>query len=362
MMNKGLYIHIPFCQRKCRYCDFFSVTDLTLVRDYTHALIRNIKAYGETFDTVYFGGGTPSLLTAGQISDILSAASITANAEISMECNPNSVNKNYFSELRQTGINRLSFGIQSLNGSELHALGRLHDPEEAIAAVENAHSAGFENISADLMPGIPGQTMSSLNDTIERLCLLPLTHISAYMLKIEPGTPLAADGKLLQTLPDEDEEAEMYLLTVNLLKENGFAQYEISNFAKAGCKDCKCRHNLKYWHCEEYLGIGTGAHSYLNGVRFEVPKNLEDFLKSERQQEVITDNTPGSLSERLMLALRLSEGFPISEAGEYANKLITAAVPMEKAGLLKISGDRIALTPEGFLVSNEIILRLTESI
>ncbi len=358
-MNKGLYIHIPFCQRKCRYCDFFSVTSLSLAEDYTHALIRNIKAYGETFDTVYFGGGTPSLLSAGQISDILSAANITANAEISMECNPNSVNKNYLSELRQTGINRLSFGIQSLNNSELHALGRLHNSTEAIAAVENAYAAGFENISADLMLATPGQTMNSLNDTVERLCLLPLTHISAYMLKIETGTPLAADEALLQTLPDDEVEAEMYLLTVNLLKEKGFAQYEISNFAKA---ENKCRHNLKYWHCEEYLGIGTGAHSYLNGVRFEVPKNLEDFLKFQRQRTVITDNTPGSLSERLMLALRLNEGFPISEAGEYANKLTAAAMPMEKAGLLKISGDRISLTPEGFLVSNEIILRLTGSI
>ncbi|MDE7295503.1 MAG: radical SAM family heme chaperone HemW [Oscillospiraceae bacterium] len=358
-MNKGLYIHIPFCQRKCRYCDFFSVTDLTLAEDYIKALIRNIKAYGETFNTVYFGGGTPSLLTAGQIYDILSAANITTNAEISMECNPNSADKKYLSELRTTEVNRLSFGIQSLNDNELHALGRLHNSAEAIAAVQNAHAAGFENISADLMLATPGQTMNSLNDTIERLCQLPLTHISAYMLKIETGTPLAADEKLLQTLPDDDEEAEMYLLTVNLLKEKGFAQYEISNFAKA---EHECRHNLKYWHCEEYLGIGTGAHSYLNGVRFEVPKNMEDFLKSERQQEVITDSVPGSLSERLMLALRLSEGFPISEAEEYANKLISAAAPMEKAGLLKISEDRIALTPEGFLVSNEIILRLTESI
>ncbi|MDE6592918.1 MAG: radical SAM family heme chaperone HemW [Oscillospiraceae bacterium] len=355
-MPKGLYIHVPFCVRKCRYCDFFSVTDLTLAEDYAHALIRNIKAYGETFDTVYFGGGTPSLLTAGQICNILSAASITANAEISMECNPNSVNKKYLSELRQTGINRLSFGIQSLSSSELHALGRLHDSGKAVAAVENAHSAGFENISADLMLATPGQTMPSLNDTIERLCRLPLTHISAYMLKIEKGTPLAADEKLLQTLPDDDKEAEMYLLTVNLLNENGFAQYEISNFAKAGRE---CRHNLKYWHCEEYLGIGTGAHSYLNGVRFEVPKNLNNFINSERQQTIITDSAPGSLSERLMLALRLKEGFPISEAGEYANKLTAAAVPMEKAGLLKILEDRIALTPEGFLVSNEIILRLT---
>ena len=358
-MNKGLYIHIPFCQRKCRYCDFFSVTDLTLAEDYIKAVIRNIKAYGETFDTVYFGGGTPSLLTPKQISDILSAASIAANGEISMECNPNSVNKTCLSEIRTIGVNRLSFGIQSLADSELHALGRLHSAEEAISAVENAHGSGFENISADLMLATPFQTRETLRQTVERLCALPLTNISAYMLKIEPGTPLSSDISLLQALPDEDETAEMYLLTVNLLKEKGFPQYEISNFAPKGFE---CRHNLKYWHCEEYLGIGTGAHSYLNGVRFEVPKNLEDFLKHERQQEVITDSAPGSLSERLMLALRLSEGFPISKAREYANKLTAAAVPMEKAGMLKISEDRIALTPEGFLVSNEIILRLTESI
>ncbi|MDE6709578.1 MAG: radical SAM family heme chaperone HemW, partial [Oscillospiraceae bacterium] len=243
-MPKGLYIHVPFCVRKCRYCDFYSVTDLSLTEAYTKAVLRNIADIADEFDTIYFGGGTPSLLSAEQISEILSAVKIVPNAEISMECNPNSVTENYLKDIRSIGVNRLSFGVQSFCDTELKMLGRLHTAKEAIAAINSAHAAGFENISADLMLAVSGQTKESLLQSLDVLGTLPLTHVSAYMLKVEENTPLACDEKLLAEIPDDDMTAEMYLLAVKKLEDMGFEQYEISNFAK---KDFECRHNLKYW-------------------------------------------------------------------------------------------------------------------
>ncbi|MDE7290101.1 MAG: radical SAM family heme chaperone HemW, partial [Oscillospiraceae bacterium] len=273
-MSKGLYIHVPFCVRKCRYCDFYSVTDLSLTEAYTKAVLRNVAGISDEFDTIYFGGGTPSLLSAEQISKILSAVKIVPNAEISMECNPNSVTENYLKDIFSIGVNRLSFGVQSFCGTELKMLGRLHTAEEAIASINSAHAVGFENISADIMLAVSGQTKESLLQSLDVLGTLPLTHVSAYMLKVEDGTPLARDEKLLAEIPDDDTTAEMYLLAVKKLESMGFEQYEISNFAK---KDFECRHNLKYWHCEEYYGIGPAAHSFVSGERYCCPKSVEDF-------------------------------------------------------------------------------------
>ncbi len=347
----GLYIHVPFCVRKCRYCDFYSVTDLTLTDLYTEAVIRNIKAYGNSFDTVYFGGGTPSLLTPKQLEAILSAAEISAEAEISMECNPNSVTESYLREVRSVGVNRLSFGVQSFDDDELKKLGRLHNSEQATAAIEEAYSAGFLNISADLMLAVSGQTFESLRRSLEAVARLPLTHISAYMLKVEEGTPLASDQKLLSQIPDEDDTADMYLEAVERLGAAGFGQYEISNFAKDGFE---CRHNLKYWRCEEYLGIGAAAHSFINGKRFACPKNLNAFISSEIQDTVTLDDG-GSAEEKAMLSLRLTkEGLPLAEypEAEKRGEILIAN------GLLKKEKGTLRLTPEGCLVSNQIICRL----
>ena len=189
MKPTGLYIHVPFCVRKCPYCDFYSETDLTLTDAYTQAVIRNIRQRSIYADTVYFGGGTPSLLSAEQIKSILSAVTIAPNAEITMECNPNTVNGKYLTDILNAGVNRLSFGIQSLDDSELKALGRIHDSQTAVNAAELAFKVGFRNISGDIMLCTQGQTMNSLKNTIEKMCTLPLTHISAYLLKIEPETP-----------------------------------------------------------------------------------------------------------------------------------------------------------------------------
>ncbi len=351
MKNIGLYIHVPFCVRKCRYCDFYSVTDLSLTDLYTSAVIRNIKACGYSFDTVYFGGGTPSLLTPQQIGAILSAAVIAPNAEISMECNPNSVTENYLREVRLAGVNRLSFGVQSFDDNELKMLGRLHNSAQAIKAIETAKKVGFNNISADLMLAVSGQTFDSLRRSLDAVAKLPLTHISAYMLKVEEGTPLAADKKLLAQIPDEDDTADMYLEAVQKLGEAGFEQYEISNFARDGFE---CRHNLKYWRCEEYLGIGPAAHSFINGKRFACPKDLKKFIFSEIQDTITLDDG-GSAEEKAMLALRLTkEGLLLDEYPEAERR----AEMLIKGGLLKKEEGTLRLTPEGCLVSNQIICRL----
>ncbi|MGN0639053.1 MAG: radical SAM family heme chaperone HemW [Huintestinicola sp.] len=359
-MNKliGLYIHIPFCRRKCVYCDFYSLAGKDdIIDEYVKAVAKNIRLAGGTFDTVYFGGGTPSLLSGRQISDILSAADIAEGAEISAEINPDSADPDKLRDFKAAGINRISIGIQSLDDSELAFLGRLHNSAQAKNAILSSRKAGFDNISADLMLGLPYQRTETVVENIARLSELGVRHISAYMLKIEGGTPLSENQELISHIADEEFSADMYLEAVNCLERNGYKQYEISNFAKEGYE---CRHNMKYWRCEDYLGIGPSAHSCMDGKRFAVPKDIWGFINSEKQEEVITDDAPCGISERLMLALRLSEGFLLSRAGEYADRLRAAAVPMEKHGLLKINGNRIILTPTGFLVSNEIICRLSE--
>lgn len=356
-MNKGLYIHIPFCRRKCLYCDFYSVAlQEGFAESYTEAVKRNIAAYGgvcnttlhsrhpkDGFDTVYFGGGTPILL-APYLGEMLKGANIAKGAEITAEANPCEMTDKALEALLEASINRISVGVQSLCDGELKALGRRHDSEAAILAIERAKAAGFNDISADLMLGIPQQTEKSLAETLAALTALPITHISAYMLKVEPNTPF---GKSTPLLPDEDETADMYLQTVNALAAKGFHQYEISNFAKDGFE---CKHNLKYWRREEYLGIGPAAHSFMDGRRFAVARDLEGFLNSPRQAELTTDDSPDEFEERVMLGLRLSEGIPkeLYKPFEHALKLIPK-------NYYTIKGGRLSLTAEGFLLSNEII-------
>ncbi len=352
----GLYIHIPFCRRKCVYCDFYSLSAVNLTDEYVKAVIRNIKAKEKRYDTVYFGGGTPTLLSAQQIYDILSAADIEKNAEITAEANPDSAVLSKLMGMRSAGVNRLSLGVQSFCGRELSALGRLHSCEQALSAFGNARRAGFENISLDLMLGIPYQTKKSLEKTLSQAAELYPDHISAYMLKIEEGTPLWEDRELQSNCADSDTLADMYLQTADTLEKYGYHQYEISNFCRSGYE---CRHNLKYWRCEDYIGIGAAAHSFADRKRFAVPADINRFINSGLQPEEITDDSPCSPAEKMMLRLRLTEGYPLSEAGEASGKLIRLCAPLEKAGFLSVEKGNIRLTPNGFLVSNEIICRLT---
>lgn len=338
----GLYIHVPFCVRKCPYCDFYSEKfSRAESENYVSAVIRNLARYPEKFGTVYFGGGTPALIYP-QISGILREIDISDGAEITVECNPDVVNGDILAVLKNAGVNRISFGVQSLNESELSALGRLHGAESAEKAILQAFSAGFRNISADIMLGVPNQTEKSLIGTIDRLAELPLTHVSAYLLKIEQNTPF---GKNPPDVPDEEQQAALYLAAVRRLEEHGFRQYEISNFAKDGFQS---QHNLIYWNAGEYVGIGPAAHSYYNGKRFAVPRNLADFIGNNAQNEVITDENPDVYEEKIMLGLRLSRGISLDDRIERRLRLIPSEYYCIKDG-------RISLTPKGFLVSNEII-------
>ena len=353
-MHRGLYIHVPFCLSKCPYCDFYSIKyDKEAADSYANAVIRNIRYYGGKFDTVYFGGGTPFLLWE-KICEILNVADITEDAEITVEANPCTVDTKKLNAVRKSGVNRISFGVQSLNDNELKALGRRHDANTAVNAVKIAKDQGFNNISADIMLGIPGQTLESVIQTIQQLSMLPVTHISAYMLKIEENTPFA---KAKLELPDEDEVCSIYLEVTELMGNLGFNQYEISNYAKEGYP---CHHNLKYWNCQEYLGIGPAAHSYYNGKRFSVGRDLNAFISSKCQQTVIEDVDPGGHEEYAMLRLRLTDGLKLSEykalGGDAEEmKRLLSMIPDE---YVSTHGDIVSLTPKGFLVSNMIIGRL----
>lgn len=347
MSNPGLYIHIPFCRKKCPYCDFYSVGFREdLAEQYADAVIRNIRHYGGSYDTVYFGGGTP-ILPARHIPRILAEVHRTASAEVTVECNPLEMDRETLKILIDCGVNRLSVGVQSAVDSELRALGRTHTFEQARRAILTANEVGFCDISADIMLGTPGQDLTSLTYTIKRLRELPITHVSAYLLKIEPNTVF---GKNPPALPNEDEAAKLYLAAVHQLEAVGLMQYEISNFARGGMAS---RHNLKYWRREEYLGIGPAAHSFLNGKRFAVKRDIKEFIASEHQLEEITDDAPDEPEERIMLGLRLTEGIP-SELWEQ----VKSALPLIPKQYYKLENERLSLTPEGFLVSNEIISTL----
>ena len=369
----GLYFHIPFCARKCPYCDFYSVPyHKETVSRYVGAILRNIAAHPITdkVDTVYFGGGTPSLLSPAQISEILDACagaySLAEDTEITLEYNPTGRRDDYLKALRSVGVNRLSIGTQSFSDAQLRLLGRTHSAEDGRHAVYTAHAAGFSNISCDLMLATPEQSEAVLAQTLDVLTALPITHVSAYMLQVEEGTPLSQDAALLRRCPDEDATADRYLQAVQTLAAAGFRQYEVSSFALPGYES---RHNLKYWHCEPYLGIGAGAHSccggeppladsHANTTRFCVPKDVQAFITSDRQPEELLDAQPLGREERLMLALRLAEGVPVDALSVSAQKQLPA---LQQAGYLHRNGDSIALTPEGFAVSNAVIAVLIEA-
>ena len=348
----GLYIHVPFCRKKCPYCDFYSVGYREdLAEEYAKAVIRNISYYGEEYNAVYFGGGTPILLHK-QIPEILKVCKITSNAEITVECNPLEMSLDVMKRLYDCGVNRISVGLQSASNLELKALGRSHTFEQAYEAVSNANKAGFLDISVDYMLGTPRQDHVSLVYGILKLRELPITHVSAYLLKLETNTVFGKNPP--ENLPSEDDAARYYLSFAHMLENEGFKQYEISNFAKAKFQS---RHNLKYWRREEYIGIGAAAHSFYKGRRFAVERNLREFIASEHQREIVTDEHPNEPEERIMLGLRLREGIP-----EELWKRVESALPRIPDKYYKIENGRLSLTPRGFLVSNEIIATLLEDL
>ena len=331
--------------RKCPYCDFYSTAGRDDLRaDYAAAVVRNLREYPEQFDTVYFGGGTPNLI-AEHMPGILRAVSTAPGAEISAECNPATATLETLRIMREAGVNRISVGVQSLQDNELKKLGRLHNAAQAEELILQARQAGFDSISADVMLGVPGQTADSLTDTLERLAKLPIQHISAYMLTLEPATPFGKSPPA--DMADDDTMADLYALCQRLCGERGFHQYEISNFAREGFE---CRHNLKYWRDEEYLGIGPAAHSFYAGKRFAVRRDIEAFIRSERQPVEITDDSPGDFDERVMMGLRLSEGIP-----EELYKPFEKALKLIPGEYYRLEGGRLSLTGKGFPVYNYIV-------
>lgn len=344
-MSLGIYIHVPFCQRKCPYCDFYSVCDTDLSQAYLDALLNSIVAFpdGEKADTVYFGGGTPSLFAKqmGEALDALSKKFILAkDAEITAEINPHSSSKEVLRLFRSAGVNRLSIGVQSFVDDELKTLGRLHSAETAEKTYFAAREEGFRNISLDLMLAVWGQTTDTLDFSIEKTKELAPEHISAYMLILEEGT--AFENKLPL---DEEEQERQYLHICQRLEDIGLIQYEISNFARRGFE---CRHNLKYWRDEEYIGFGPAAHSYYKGKRFYYPRDIEGFIKGNSP---VFDGEGGSREEKIMLGLRLSEGVE-------KNLITSPTENLKKAGFIFEKDGRIALTRQGFLLSNTVISNL----
>lgn len=325
---------------------------------YCNAVLRNIRHYADkntTVDTVYFGGGTPTLLTPEQIKNLINEIkncfNLTENAEITIEANPNTLSPERLQKLRESGINRLSIGVQSMNNDELKFLGRTHTAERAEKAVLDAKNAGFDNISCDLMIALPEQSAEKLENSINILTALPIRHISAYILKIEENTPFNCP-EIKNIMPNDDKTADLYCTMVKLLKQKGFAQYEVSNFAESGFES---RHNCRYWKCLDYLGIGPASHSCYKGVRFAVKPDLQQFINSIVQPVEITDDSPCGFEEFAMLRLRLAEGLNLTDVEPHRNDIVKKITPLIKAGYVNFDGENISLTETGFLMSNSVI-------
>jgi len=381
----GLYIHIPFCSVKCPYCDFYSVAGREETMEaYTDHLCRLLRGLPEEFpgftaDSIYFGGGTPSLLGARRLNRILETAvkavSFPGEGEITLEANPgampdrfpeSTVTPQMLRSLRAGGFNRISFGLQSADPQELGFLGRKHSAAEGLEAAHMAYDAGFTDISLDLMLGLAGQTEETLSRSIAACAATPANHLSAYLLKVEENT-LFYRREVWNQCPDEDRQAELYLHAVREMERHGFMQYEISNFAKNGRVG---RHNLKYWDSTGYLGIGPAAHSFWENKRLSIPRSLKDFMAAETLRSIMTvEDEGGDAEEYLMLRLRLTEGVKAAALAQRHpemdwNALCRKAKLYEKAGLIRLDPDPqtgfIAFTPEGFLVSNALIARLCD--
>ena len=368
----GIYVHVPFCRSKCQYCDFYSLTtkDDNLLDGYLDAVCDHIKEAGALapnykVDSIYFGGGTPSFFGADGLAIILTAIrrcfDVTADAEITFEANPDSVNDRLLHRLRAEGFNRVSLGIQCDNDEILKKIGRPHTYAQAVSAFQRIRKAGFRNISVDLIYGLPGQTLQAWQDTLDNVLKLNPEHISCYGLKVEEGTPLY-EVRDYAALPDDDTQADMYLAAVETLRGRGFKQYEISNFCRKGLYS---RHNTKYWTGGEYLGFGPSASSDFAGKRFTLVSDLQGYINGIRTGgDIMEDIQEIPLRERageyIMLRLRTNAGI---SPEEYEKLFMLPFDPLEKilrrhetyARAVQSSDGRWSLTPKGYLISNDII-------
>jgi oxygen-independent coproporphyrinogen-3 oxidase len=384
----SIYVHIPFCTAKCGYCDFNSYAGHEhMIPSYTEGLVRETKLWrsataGRAAETIFFGGGTPSLTPLGELRRIMDglreAFAVAPDAEVTVEANPGSLDEDYLRGLRELGVNRLSIGVQSFHDDELRALDRIHSAADAKDAFRAARAAGFDNVNLDLIYGLPEHPIERWRESAEQALALDPEHLSLYALTVEEGTPLARDVARGRTpAPDPDLQAEQYEWTQDRLARAGYEHYEISNWARPGRR---CRHNLTYWRCGEYLGLGAGAHSYLDGVRFAAAALPQQYLslvdESWRAAQAVDDDTPMrqvvsgetitpelAMSDTLVLGLRLVEGVSLASFSErfgvdaldvYGSRL---AEPFEW-GLLEIEDGALRLTRRGRLLSNEVFVRL----
>lgn len=364
MDNIGLYLHIPFCRSKCPYCDFYSFRCDEDEKDrYFIALLNEIKQNTYQFkckaNTLYIGGGTPSVIGSKRLSDIVYIAKstiLTDDAEITVECNPYGLENEFFNKLSASGVNRISLGLQSANDNERKTLGRRANCETVTKVIENIRKSGIDNISLDVMLGVPDSDINSLKNTLDFCISQKVPHISCYILKIEENTPFYKMQNNLN-LPDDDKVADMYLFMCEYLEQHGIIQYEISNFAKPGFES---RHNLKYWNDEEYLGIGAAAHSFIDGKRFYYPRDIEFFISGK---EPIFDCNGGDFQEYSMLRLRLVDGLQNESVKErfgfdIPKEMYEKAEKFIDGKYLVCDEKGIHLTKNGFLISNFIISEL----
>lgn len=361
----GVYIHIPFCNGKCKYCDFVSgVYDGETKARYFSELKKEIAAFDfsdRTVETVYFGGGTPSSAEAKEIADVMrllgEKTTVSEGAEVTVECNPESLTAEKCETYRACGVNRVSMGLQAATDSLLERIGRLHTVSDFIRALDTAERY-FSNISADLMIGLPGQTVRDVRRAVRLLVGRNLKHVSVYALTVEKGTPLAAEGYV----PNEDESAEFYDVAVEDLLVGGFRRYEVSNFAVPGFES---RHNSKYWAREPYVGFGVAAHSFLSDERIENTRSLSEYLRGGRavRRERIEPDGKEAADETVMLALRTAKGLDTEAYRRAFGRDILKEKANEIAelnGFLTVTDGRLRLTDRGFYVMNEIIVRLTD--
>lgn len=367
MKTLGVYIHIPFCKRKCPYCSFYSLEYNNYIAEkYVHALCNEIARQGKFINnivnSIYIGGGTPNLIGSKWIKEILKTIknnfklSSFNSCETTIELNPSCHNDIDFNFLKKIGINRLSFGAQSINEKELNILGRSHSPIDVKLAIEKAKTAGFENISIDIIIAAPKQTKRDVLNSLEFCIDNDIPHISLYILKVENGTIYFKNKESLD-LPSEDETCDFYLLIHQILTKNGYKHYEISNFCKPNKESV---HNLKYWNCDEYLGLGPSSHSFINGKRYCYSESLDDFINYPC---LSVESYGGSKEEYVMLRLRLSDGLKHDEYqlkfGENIPEVyFKRASKYIESGLVIIDKSGIKLTAKGFLVSNSLILNI----
>lgn len=360
VLSFGVYFHIPYCFSRCRYCDFYAAGAARAVPDaYVDALLRALAGFAAALpgppDTVYLGGGTPSLLTPAQAARLISAAAPRSGAEVTLEANPETVTLERLQGYRAAGVNRLSIGVQSARDSQLRALGRPHTARQAAAAFEMARQAGFDNVSGDIMLALPRYSREEFDETLALIQRGGAAHISAYLLKIEPGSAFGRQPPA--GLPDADQAAGFYLYAVERLAAAGYRQYEISSFARPGREG---RHNRIYWDCGDYLGLGPAAHSCLAGKRFYYPADTTAFVAGTARP--VPDGGCGA-EDYLILQLRLASGLDLAEyrrrgGPDFTPRQRAFLAHCQQAGYLTLPPQRLTLTPLGMIVQNAILEEL----